>query len=111
MGCEHIFPKDWRNMPVERVLMYITDLQKNHKLYMVYHTDTNQISVGEDILITQYKDKYVINGFESPLVNQELSYLWKLCTDTLTAGADDIIKKFEAKSKKHQDTLNGQRKR
>ena len=34
MGCEHIFPKDWRNMPVERVLMYITDLQKN---FLVHH--------------------------------------------------------------------------
>jgi hypothetical protein len=75
------------------------------------HTDTNQISVGEDILITRYKDKYVINGFESLLINQELEYLWKLCTDTLAAGPDDIIKKFEAKAIKHQDALGNQKKR
>ena len=111
MGCEHIFPKDWRNMSIERVLMNIIDLQENHKLYMVYHTDANQISVGEDILITRYKDKYVINGFESPLINQELEYLWKLCTNTLAAGPDDIIKKFEAKAINHQDILGGQKKR
>ena len=106
MGCEHIFPRDWRNMPIERVLLNIIDLQENHKLYMVYSSDINQIQVGEDITIKQTKDNtYVINGFKSPLINQELEYLWKLCTYTATPSEkashvrpriDDIIKKYKA---------------
>jgi hypothetical protein len=88
MSHERHFLKDWRNMPVEHVLWNIKDLQQYHKEYMVYFTNENQIRVGDDIVITKQNNsgKYIINGFESHITNNELEYLWKLCTNTATTA-------------------------
>lgn len=84
------FIKNWKNMPAELALSNIKYLQENYKKYPIYFLSGCQIKLGEDILITAqhdqktYKNIYTINGFDSPIVDKELQYLWMLCTDTAT---------------------------
>ena len=84
------FTKKWNCMPAEMALDNIKYLQTNYKKYPVCFLSKNQIKLGEDIMITQqydqktYQQIYTINGLQSSMIDEELKYLWALCTDTAT---------------------------